>query len=152
MIRIQQHHFFAVGDKGEGGLVAGDALVCKVLEDLLESRLADAVLLNSQAALLVFELAEKPPDRLVLPRHAQLEKLSAVLQNFDFFEVPGQELDYSEADLLCLQELNEVAKTNQMLVFELRLKDYVGAKSILLYLLKDQFVELCIGQLLDSKL
>ncbi len=49
---------FALLDVSEGSLVAGNALVGKALEDLLESRLGDAVLLDTQVALLLLELPE----------------------------------------------------------------------------------------------
>ncbi len=49
---------FALLYVSECSLVAGNALIGKALEDLLKSRLGDAVLLDAQVSLLLLELAE----------------------------------------------------------------------------------------------
>lgn len=49
---------FTLLDESEGSLVAGNALIGKALEDLLEGRLGDAVLLDAQVALLLLKLPE----------------------------------------------------------------------------------------------
>ena len=48
MIGVNQLDPFTVRPESEGCLVAGDALVSEVLEDLLESRLGHTILLDAQ--------------------------------------------------------------------------------------------------------
>ena len=86
-IRVLEHDRVAIGAVRERGLIAGDALVRKGLEDLLERRLSDAILLNAEVSLFVLKLTEEPADSLALLRDSQLEVLSALLEDLDLLEV-----------------------------------------------------------------
>ena len=71
----------------ECSFVTSDALECKVLEDLLESRLCHAILFDSESALFVLQSSKEPSDSLVLLWHTKLEKFAALLQDLYFLEV-----------------------------------------------------------------
>ena len=65
-VGVHQHDSVTVGPEREGCLVTSDALVSKVLEDLLQSRLCYTVFLNSQVSLVVLELSKDPSDCLLI--------------------------------------------------------------------------------------
>lgn len=65
-VGVHQHDSVTVGPEREGCLVTSDALVGKVLEDLLQSRLCYTVFLNSQVSLVVLELSKDPSDCLLI--------------------------------------------------------------------------------------
>lgn len=71
----------------ECSFVTSDALECKVLEDLLESRLCHAILFDSETALFVLQSSKEPSDSLVLLWHTKFEKFAALLQDLYFLEV-----------------------------------------------------------------
>lgn len=49
MVGVHKHNSLTVGSESEGRLVAGDTLVCKGLEDLLEGRLSHTVLFYTKS-------------------------------------------------------------------------------------------------------
>ena len=142
MVRVHQHDTLAIFHESESSLVARYALVGKVLEDLLECRLHDAVLLDTQAALLTLELTEEPADRLVLLGHAQLEELSALLEDLDLLKVARQVGQDAEAVDLCFEELEKVAETDFTIGVQAGLSEDVISEAVATDLVQDQFVEL----------
>ena len=68
-VRVVKYKLVADETEGESSLVTGNALIRKVLEDLLQRGLAHAVLLDTKATLLMLELTEEPADRLFLLGH-----------------------------------------------------------------------------------
>ena len=152
MVRVHQHDTLAIFHESEGSLVARYALVGKVLEDLLECRLHDAVLLDTQAALLTLELTEEPADRLVLLGHAQLEELSALLEDLDLLKAARQVGQDAEAVGLCFEELEKVAETDFTIGVQAGLSEDVISEAVATDLVQDQLVELGFHALVDRLL
>ena len=73
--------------ESEGSLVTGDALVRKILEYLLQSRLCYTVLLNSKAALFMLQLTEEPSDGLAVLRYTKFEEFAALFEDLNLIEV-----------------------------------------------------------------
>ena len=105
MVRVHQHQLVLIEAEGEGRLITRCALVGEVLEDLLERRLRDRVLLDAKVAFLFLELSEQPPYSFAFFRYAQLKVLATVLQKLDLGEVLGQVSYDLETVLHSLQEL-----------------------------------------------
>jgi len=111
-IRVHKLDRIAVRLECKGSLIASNGLIGEGLEDLLQSRLRNAILFNAQISLLVLELAEEPADRPVFLRDAQLEEFAALLQNFHLLEVFEQVGENAEAERLRFEEVKEVAKAH----------------------------------------
>ena len=127
---VHEHDHVTIGDVCEGSLIAGNALVRKGLEDLLEGRLRNAILLNTAGSLFVLQLAEEPADCLVLLWDTQLEVLSALLKDLDLLEVAGKEHHDAEAVSLSLQVFKQVSESHFGLVVEPCLNRQVVTKPI----------------------
>ena len=78
-VGVEQFDTLTISSKGEGSLVTCDALIGKVLEDLLKGCLCHTVLLNAKVSLFSLEATEEPANSLVLLWHSQLEVLTALL-------------------------------------------------------------------------
>ena len=130
VIRVLEPDRVAIGAVRERGLIASDALVRKGLEDLLEGRLSNAILLNTAGSLFVLQLAEEPADCLVLLWDTQLEVLSALLKDLDLLEVAGKEHHDAEAVSLSLQVFKQVSESHFGLVVEPCLNRQVVTKPI----------------------
>ena len=76
-------------------LVGGNGLIGEVLENLLQSRLWHAVLLNTESSLFRLESAEKPSDSFAFLGDAKFEELSTLLEYFNLIEVISQVVDNS---------------------------------------------------------
>ena len=151
-IRVHEHDRVTIGAVRERGLIAGDALVRKGLEDLLERRLSDAILLNAKVSLFMLKLAEEPADSLALLRDSQLEVLSALLKNFDLLEVARKEHHDAEAVSLSLQVFKQVSEPHFALLVKIRLNCQVVTKSIASDLIQDESIELGTLKLLNGSL
>ena len=151
-IRVREHDRVAIGAVRERGLIAGDALVRKGLEDLLERRLSDAILLNAKVSLFMLKLAEEPADGLALLRDSQLEVLSALLKNFDLLEVARKEHHDAEAVSLSLQVFKQVSEPHFALLVKICLNCQVVTKSIASYLIQNESIELGTLKLLNGSL
>ena len=104
VVRVHQHDSLAIGLESEGCLVASNALVRKGLEDLLKGGLCHTVLFNTESLLVDLKLTEEPADRLVLLGYSELEELSALLKDFDAFEMSRQVGEDGESVGLISQE------------------------------------------------
>ena len=151
-VRVHELDRVTIGAIREGGLIAGDTLVSKGLEDLLEGRLSDAVLLNAEVSLFVLKLPEEPSNRLVLLWDSQLEVLSALLENFDLLEVAREENHDAEAVSLSLQVFKQVSESHFALLVETCLNSQVVAKSIASDLIQNESIELGALELLNGSL
>ena len=98
VVGVHKHNSLTVGSESESRLVAGDTLVCKGLEDLLEGRLSHTVLLNAKSIFRLLKLTEEPADSLVLLGDSELEEFATLLKDLDAIEVPGQVVKNAEAE------------------------------------------------------
>ena len=151
-IRVHEHDRVAIGAVRERGPIAGDTLVREGLEDLLERRLSDAVLLNAEVSLFVLKLAEEPANSLVLLRDSQLEVLSALLENFDLLEVSREEHHDAEAVSLSLQVFEQVSESHFAFLVETCLNRQVVTKPLAPDLIQNESIELGALELLNCSL
>ena len=70
MVGVHKSDTLSVRDERESCLIAGDALIGKVLEYLLKSGLLYTILLDAEVFLFKLELAEEPADGLTFLGHA----------------------------------------------------------------------------------
>ena len=119
MIGVHESNALSFSNERESCLIAGDALIGEVLEDLLESRLLYTILLDAQIFPLKLELAEEPADGLAFLGHSHLEKLAALFKDLNLLEVPCQVCQDAEAVRLGLQVLDEVAEAHLSVVVQL---------------------------------
>ena len=119
MVGIHESDTLSIRNEGESCLIAGDALIGEVLEDLLESRLLYTILLDAQVFPLKLKLAEEPADGLAFLGHSHLEKLAALFKDLNLLEVPCQVCQDTEAVRLSLQVLDEVAEAHLSVVVQL---------------------------------
>ena len=87
----------------------------KVLEDLLQRGLAHAILSNVVLLSLPFDLTEQVSNRLVFFGNSDLVEVAALLEQLYLFELLRQELDESEAVLLCEEELDQTLQAHLIL-------------------------------------
>ena len=107
-IRVHEHDGFPIGPECKGSLVTRNALVGKVLEDLLKCGLGHTVLLDAQISLLLLKLSEKPANGLTFLGHAEFEEFTALLEDLNLLEVACEVCEDPEAIRLCFQELEKV--------------------------------------------
>ena len=121
-VGVHQHDGVALSAESERSLVTCDGLVREVLENLFQSGLRDAVLLNAKASLLVLESAEEPADGFVFLGHAQLEVLAALLEDLNLLEVARHVVQDTEAESLRLEEFEEVSEADFAVWVQVSLK------------------------------
>ena len=115
-IRVEQFNTLTICSKGKGSFVTGDALVGKVLEDLLQSRLCHTVLLDAHVALFLFESTKEPAYSLVFLGHSELEVLSALLKQLHLFEVASEVHEDLEAVRLAVEKFEQVSQAHIAIV------------------------------------
>ena len=101
--------------EGERGTVV-DVELGKVLEDLLQRRLRDAVLLDVHVFLEGLDPTEKEANGLVLTRRAKLVEISTLLQQLDLLEHAAQGFNKLEPVRLREAELHQGRHAYQALV------------------------------------
>ena len=79
VIGVHESNALSFRNERESCLIAGDALIGEVLEDLLESCLLYAILLDAEVFPFKLELAEEPADGLAFLGNAKLEEFTALL-------------------------------------------------------------------------
>ena len=152
MIWILENKTVTLGDERVGGLITSDALICKVLEDLLKCRLADTVLLNTKCTLCLLELAKEPTNGFVFFWNSKLEEFTTVFKDLNVTEVTGQEPQDTKTVSLSFQELEQVDQANLSLIIEFSFLSYVRTDSVYLDLVEDHLVKSSASQLLQSLL
>lgn len=152
MLWVLENKTVTLGDERVGGLVTCDALIGKVLEDLLECRLADTVLLNTQWTLCLLELAKEPADGFVFFWNSQFKEFTTVFKDLNVTEVTGQEPQDTKTVSLSFQELENVDQADLSLIVEVSFLSYVRTDDTDLDLLKDHLVKSSVSQLLQGLL
>lgn len=117
------------------------ALLSKVLEDLFQRGLAHAVFSDSILFFRTFYLTEQVADGLVLLWHSDLVEITALLKKFDLLELFGKEFDESEAELLCVEELDETLQADLLVGVEILFHGQIGTETIELDLLTNHAEE-----------
>ena len=134
----------------ESTLVLKDGLVGKHLEDLLQSGLADTVLLDAEILLLVFKLSEEPSNGFALLWNSELVEVSTLLKHFNLAEDVGQERKRLESKSLGEEEGDEVDDTDVVFSVQLCLKSKILANAFCSDLVQNQRVIPCLSNRLNS--
>ena len=78
MIGVHQPNCLTCRAEREGCLVASDALIGEILEDLFEGRLLHTILLDTQVISFLLELAEEPSYCFAFFWHAKFKEFAAL--------------------------------------------------------------------------
>lgn len=114
------------------------ALLSEVLEDLLEGRLAHAILSDAVFFFLTFDLTEQVANRLVFLRYSDLVEVTALLKELDLRELLGQELDEPEAILLRVEELDQTLQAHLSLRVKVLFHGQICSEALLPDLVYDK--------------
>jgi len=78
VIGVHQPNCLPFRAEREGCLVASDALIGEILEDLFEGRLLHTILLDTQVISFLLELAEEPSDGFAFFWHSKFKEFAAL--------------------------------------------------------------------------
>lgn len=148
MIRVLKNHLVAHKTERVGSFVACDALVGEALEDLLEGRLGDAVLLDAELLLFLLKLTKEPSNGLVFLGHAKLKEVTALLEELDRSEIAADKIDDLEAAFQGVEVIEQVSETHLALWVRLSLVDQVTTETSLSDHINDEVLEVLATRLL----